>query len=365
MKYYYLPLSLLLFACSEEIGKPQASGGNPSADPGKTLEITVPAEGRVFVSLKEPAIVPPPVDATSTAWDLAFEKYDVFTNSGESCPGKGGDFGPLDASTYDEGVAPAIPFLTEDESGGAFRDFWAYDGNEHVLWVRYHVFGVREGGKTWKVQILGFYGEQAGAPVSAIYRLRWAEVTAAGSGPTQTLADIDGTAGGAEAPPDVPSECLDLGTGARVKHTPAEAAVTKDWHLCFRRATIRVNGELGGPRGAEAVDLHAAETKDETLALVKMRTDDTELPRFEKVDQAALADTKLVWRGDRIISAFTDFWVDPASDPPAPVKLSWLVQSAADGFTRYLMIPDRFEGASPEAPGKIIVRVKVEGAPAQ
>jgi hypothetical protein len=359
-------LSLGLFACSEEVGTPSPSGGDPSTDPGKTLEVPVPTQGRAFVSLKEPAIVTPEGNgSTSTDWDLAFEGYDLYTNSGESGPGDGGAFGPLDASTYGEGVAPAIPFLTEDESGGAFRDFWAYDPSVHVLWVRYHVYGVRDGDKTWKVQVLGYYAEVQGAPVAAIYRLRWAEVTPSGVGPTQMLADIDGVAGGSSAPEDAPSECLDLGTGTRIQHTPAEARAATDWHLCFRRASVRVNGELGGPRGVVAVDLDAGETKSETLAIVKTRTDETELARFDAVGYDKLTDQTLVWRGDRILSAFSDYWVDPAANPPAPADHTWIVQSAADGSTRYLMVVDKFDGASTGGPGKVVLRVRPEGQATQ
>ncbi|MDC3953695.1 HmuY family protein [Polyangium jinanense] len=357
---------LLLCACSEEVGKPATTGEPPGNENDATFEVPVPAEGRTYVSLAKPEIVVPEGDATaSTAWDLAFEKLDVFTNSGASGSGEGGAFGPLDAVTFDDGIAPAVPFMTKDESGGAFRDFWAYDPSVHVLWVRYHVYGVRDGDKQWKVQVLGYYAEQQGAPVAAIYRVRWAEVTSAGVGPTQTLADIDGTAGGSQAPEDAPSECLDLGTGARTKHTPAEALTTKDWHLCFRRASVSVNGELGGPRGVTAVDLHAAETKDETLDIVKTRTDDSELPRFDAVGHAELSDPKLVWRGDRIFSALSDYWIDRAAATPAPTDATWLVQSAADGVSRYLLVFDRFDGATADGPGKVVLRVKPEGVPQQ
>ncbi|WP_235880038.1 HmuY family protein [Polyangium aurulentum] len=358
---FVAPLALLVCACSEEVGKPSTTGSAPGDDPGASLSVPVPAEGRVFITLKEPAIVTPKGDpSASTDWDLAFEGLDVYTNSGESGVGEGGAFGPLDAVTYDDGVAPAIPFLTQDKSGGAFRDYWAYDPSAHVLWVRYHVYGVRDGDKRWKVQILGYYAEQQGAPVPAIYRVRWAEVTSAGVGPTQTLSDLDGTAGGSQAPDDVASECLDLGTGARVMHTPAEARTAKDWHLCFRRATVQVNGELGGPRGVTAVDLHASETSSETVDAVKARTDETELARFDAVGDAELSDPKLIWRGDRVISAFSDYWVDPAASPAAPAPHSWLTVSA-DGVARYLLVFDAFEGPTATTPGTVSLRIRPEG----
>lgn len=262
------------------------------------LEVPVSSSGRTFVSYKEPAIVTPMGDGSmDSSWDIAFEKYDIFTNSGVSGPGDGGAFGPL---------------------------------------------------------------EMQGAPIAAIYRLRWAEVTSSGAGPTQELVDIDGTAGGSQPADDVPSECLDLGSGARVFHTPASALATKDWHLCFRRATISVNGEPGGPRGVTAVDLHAGETKNETLAILRERTADTELARFDAVGHSELMAANLVWRGDRVISAFSEYWVESGTNPKAPADFSWLTM-AADGVTRYLLVFDRFEGATEESPGKVVLRIRPEG----
>jgi len=357
---FIIHLALFAVACSEDVGNP-SSGGDPTGGgetPGVTLTVPVPKDGRAFVNLKQAAVVTPAAPKTSTDWDMAFEAYDAYTNSGVSGSGDGGAFGPLDAATYDEGTAPAVPFMTKDASGGAFRDFWAYDPSVHVLWVRYHVYGVRDKDKLWKVQILGYYGEQAGAPVSALYKLRWAEVTSAGVSATQELMDVDGTAGGSEAPEDVPSECLDLGTGARVMHTPAEALGAVDWHLCFRRAAISVNGELGGPRGVAAVDLHASETEGETLEVVQQRTDASELPRFDAVGYKELTDPKLLYRGDRVISALSDYWIKPGSSPSAPEAWTWLVQSAADGLGRYLVVIDKFEGAGPDRPLAVVLKIK-------
>jgi hypothetical protein len=355
-----IPFCFLFAACSETVGS-TSSKDPPPTDPGVVFEVPVPASGKTYVSLEKPAIVQPAGDASmDLGWDLAFEGYDVFTNSGISGFGDGGAFGPLDASVYDEGTAPTLPFVTKDQAGGPFRDYWAYDPMVHQLWVRYHVYGVREGSKYWKVQVMGYYAEVQGAPVAAIYRLRWAEVTSSGAGPTQVLSDLDGTAGGSQPKDDVPSECLDLGTGARVFHTPASARNAKDWHLCFRRSVISVNGELGGPRGITAVDLHAQESANETLDQVKTRTDASELARFDAVGFSDLTAPNLVWRGDRVISAFSDYWVDPAAKPQAPAKHTWLT-SSADAQKRWLVVFDRFEGATEMGPGKVILRIRPEG----
>ncbi len=360
-RFIAIPFALLLAACSEEVGKPSSSGTPTDTEPGYSLEVTVPESGRVFVSFKEPSIVVPSGDPSADlGWDLAFEGYDILTNSGVSGSGDGGAFGPLDAITYEEGVAPTVPFMMTDETGGPFRDFWAYDPATHVLWVRYHVFGVREGEKLWKVQVLAYYAEQQGAPVSAMYRLRWASVDSSGVGMTQELADLDGTAGGSQPSDDTPSECLDLESGARVMHTPEQARNTKDWHLCFRRAAISVNGELGGPRGITAVDLHASETSTETLEALKERTAESELARFDAIGYAELAASQLIWRGDRVFSAFSDVWVKPGSSPKTPAEYSWLGTSA-DGLSRYLLIFDGLEGSTEKSPGKVLMRIRPEG----
>src|SRR6185369_1614687 len=135
--------------------------------------------------------------SVTDAWELEFKGADVFTNGGVSGSGKGSAFGPLTADTMKESTVPTeVPFMTDDFTGGPFIDWFAYDNTNHVLYGRFHVYGVRRGTELYKVQILGFYGEQLGAPVAAVYSLRYAPVTAGGSGATVTLDMVDGTAGG-------------------------------------------------------------------------------------------------------------------------------------------------------------------------
>lgn len=353
-----------LFACSDEAGSkpdagaPGADGGSGTAafDRGTELRIPVPDSGRVYVKLATPAIVTPGGDPkTSTDWDAAFEGFDVFTNSGVSGSGKGASFGPLDAITFIGDSAPQVPFLTQDKAGGAFLEWYAYEGSSHALWSRYHVYGVRDGSRLWKVQILTYYGQRDGAAVSALYKIRYAELTSDGSGTTQEMADLDGTAGGLTASASAPSECVDLSSGARTMLTPDAARASTAWHLCFRRDSISVNGEIGGPRGITAVDLDADKTAGETAVDLKAKTADSERAAFDAVATASF-DGK-TFRGDRVVSAFSDKWIDPARSLLAPANAAWLVQDAA-GTQKFLLGFTSFQSPTSKSPGTVVVRVK-------
>ena len=353
-------------ACSDTAGAKSDAGTSAEgggADGGDAFtgsaELQVPvAAGRVYVKLAtQPAVVTPADPKTDKGWDLAFEGLDVFTNSGPSGSGSGAAFGPLEPIVFIDDAAPSVPFLSPDTTGGAFIRWWYYGGAaaDHALYTRYHVYGIKDGDKTYKVQVLNYYGVRDGAPTSALYRVRWAEVTAAGSGPVNELADLDGTAGGPQGKPDAKSECLDLGTSARTMLTTAEARASSAWHLCFRRQDISVNGEVGGPRGVGAVDLDAASSATEKLSDVVKKTADSERARFDAVNAASLAGQP--FRGDRVVSAFGTLWLERGASPPAPSKTGWLVVGA-DGTAKYLVGFARFDGATATSPGTVVMRVK-------
>ncbi len=178
-----------------------------------------------------------------------------------------------------------------------------------------------------------------------------------GVGPTTTLVDIDGTAGGPSPLDTTPSDCLALDTGKLLSLTPAEALTSTAWHLCFRRAIINVNGDYGGPKGASAVDMDAAQTESETLDSVKAKTAASELARFDAVDYAALTAPGLVYQGDHIVTAFTDLWTLPGSSPPALRDAAWLV-IGPDGTSNYVIVFNKFEGATAKTPGRVTMHVK-------
>lgn len=353
-----IPLS----GCDESVGTPPAgtgagTGGQDALNEGTELTVDVPETGRVYIDLAKAAVVTPKDGPNSLEWSLAMSGYDVLTNSGPSGPGDGSAFGPLDSVEIQADTKPVVPFVTPDTTGGAFLDWWKYDNVEHVIWSRYHLYGIKDGARYWKVQVITFYGVQQGAPVSALYQIRYAEVKNGSVGPTTTLTDIDGTAGGPSPLDSTPSDCLDLDTGALIPLTPAEAIASTAWHLCFRRSIINVNGEYGGPKGVLAVDLDAAQTEGETLEAVKMKTADSELPRFDALDDLILGAPGLVYRGDHIVTAFTDLWTLPGSSPPALRDAAWLV-IGPDGTSNYVIVFNKFEGATTKTPGKVTMHIK-------
>jgi hypothetical protein len=334
---------------SEDAGS-TADGASPFTG-GREVRVQVAETARTFLDLATG-------ESTSTApssWDLAFEGYDIFTSSGPSATGasrEGAAFGPLDSVLFAFDEAPFVPFMTPDRTGGAFLDWYKYEGSpNHVLWSRFHVIGVKDGERLFKVQVLTYYGERDGAAIPALYKIRYAAV--APPGPLQEVSLLDGSAGGASAPPTAKQECLDLGTGARIMLSTDEARTSSAWHLCFRRQSIFVNGESGGPRGVGAVNLQASAIATEDLAAVKQRTEVTERARFDAVTAADFEGR--VFRGDRVVSAFNQAWFDPATR--SPLRDTWLVASA-NGKQKYLVGFDRFEGATSKTPNVIVLRVK-------
>lgn len=390
MKHSLTALALVLTAfattaCTEEVGNSGSGGSGAAAvgpstssgmggegggvdisDEGTPLSVPVPEDGKVYVDLDAPAVLAltDAEAASSTEWELAFEGYDVFTNSGVSGPGNGGAFGPYGAFVFLLDVEPEAPFLLEDRAGGAFLRWYAYEGAIHALWSRYHVYGVKDSsGATYKVQVLSYYGEIQGAPVSAIYNVRWAEVTDQGVGPTQQLEDIDGTAGGLAGGDTDPSGCLDLSTATVSYYTVAEAQSANDWHICFRRDAISVNGGLGGSGGVTAVDITRTYAPDELeLESYKSMTPQSQLSTFDEFDLAALDASALEYRGDRIVSAFDSNWADRSASPPSTTDTVWLV-AKGDASQRFLLYAEDFEGATEVGPGTINLRVKAVSAP--
>ncbi len=322
----------------------------------QSLRVSLGPDARSFVELASPAAVTVKGQGESSiGWDIAFQGRDVLTNGGISGPGNSSAFGPLSAPTFLSDTAPEVPLMLDDRAGGAFIDWYDYGGATHQLFSRYHVFGVRDGERYFKLQVLGYYGEQLGAPVAALYHVRYAEVTADGPSETRELKKLDATAGGSKADGDAPSACLDFDTEEVTPLSPAEAAEADDWHVCFRREGISVNGGLSGPRGAAAVDLQAALVAEEAEADIQARSAESELAAFEDTDFAALEAAE--YQEDGVVTAFGRRWLEPDSEPLATSDAVWLVVGA-DGASNYLLRLSDLSGDPGAADAELLLEVK-------
>jgi hypothetical protein len=320
----------------------------------RALSIEITADARTFVELSTPEVLALDGDGESSiAWDLAFSGREIFTNSGASGPGNARGFGPLSPPTFLSDTAPGTPVLFEDRAGGAFLDWYDYDSA--LLYSRFHVYGVQDGARFYKVQLLSYYGGPAGTGDSAMYRLRYAEVSESGAGETLELSNIDATAGGPDG--NGSAGCLDLESGDVQQLSLGAAGESEAWHLCFHRDSVLVNGGVSGPGGVSAVDLDSDQTPLETAADVQERSASSELARFDAVDFDVLGDTALVFREDGVVTPFGALWLEPGSDPLAPADDVWLVV-AADGASHYLVAFDALDGDPAEEPATLDLRVK-------
>lgn len=334
---FALVLASLLGCRSKKIGGDTSEPASGSDAGGSQLELTVGPDRRTFVDLATPAVVDlEGSGASSLAWDLAFQGRDVFVNGGVSGPGNARAFGPLSSPTFLSDTAPDVPLLLQDRAGGALLDWYKYAGATHRLFSRYHVYGIKDGERLYKLQIVSYYGDELGAPVPALYHVRYAEVTSNEVLPTHDVDHIDATAGGTQEDPSQPSGCLDFDSERTRALTPAEAATSSEWQLCFRREGVLVNGGLSGPRGMQAVDLEAAQTAEETEAEIEQRTAMTEQEAFDRVDAATLQDPSLAYAADGVVTAFGRRWLKGGSDPLELSDSAWLV-IGVNGSTKYLL----------------------------
>jgi hypothetical protein len=314
-----LALCSALGCGSESVAEAPADGAGGSGKQAEGVVVELAPDRRAFIELATPSVVE--VEGrgeASIAWDLAMQGRDVFINGGISGPGDSSAFGPLAAPTFLSDTAPDVPLLLKDRAGGALLDWYDYGGDTHQL------------------QVLGYYGEQLGAPVAALYHVRYAEVAPSGVGQIHEVSMLDATAGGSQDDDGEPSACLELESEQITRLTSSEAQGSADWQLCFRREAIAVNGGLSGPRGIEAVDLQADETADETEDEIQARTAESEHERFAELDFEALSDPALVYREDGVVTAFAQRWLVPGSSPLELSDTVWLV-IGADGASKYLL----------------------------
>jgi hypothetical protein len=331
----------------------QDAGSEPDAGlPGEAMRIDVPSSDPVFVNLKRRRGVS--VARASLDWDLRFEGFRVFTNSGPSGPGDGAAFGPSDELDLLFDTVPAVP-LRPDRAVGPLSAWYLYQGG--VIYSRYHLYGVRKGDRLWKLQILSYYGQQSGQDTSGLYQLRYAQVSEAGSEATVAVMDLDATGGGDTATNESSvAGCLDFASGDVFPLSRGELDASPDWDVCFLRNDAFANGGLSGPGSVTIADLdpEAVLSVDDLGAL----TEQAELERFDAVDLATLTDPDLHYYPDeQVASFFDDAWVDTPGADAQPTPGTFIVRTA-DGQRYYVLLCTSIDGATDQAPGTLTFRIK-------
>ena len=160
-------------------------------DPGATL--TVDASDEVawaLVDLGSPATVVQSADpATSTAWDLGFQRTGVMLNGGEAgpagmvahclCQNEEATDAEVMAMTaaseladFEAVTEAQIPAAGAAWSAAAFDESRWYRYNlqgNHQVWPTYQVYLVKRGDEVYKVQLTGYYGAD-GTPRQISFR---------------------------------------------------------------------------------------------------------------------------------------------------------------------------------------------------
>ncbi len=361
---------LLIAGCSEEADlgtapkSPGATGVDAAAneidprdggahvpatsDAGTSLPgepFTFALTGNVYLALAGPSVLSGS-DRTRSDWDLYFDGLTAYTNGGVAGPGEGASFGPSSALDLLFDTAPAVP-MRADLSDGAFSSwYWFAEGG---IISRFRVYGVRDSdGRFFKVQVLSYYADGvdgADRAEGGVYAIRFAEVTDGSNGETIELNGIDARAGGVTIPVGSTAGCVDLASGTRYALTKREWLSRSDWHLCFQRTEIFVNGGLSGSAGVVAVDLEQDPSTTGTPTVSSdeaHRTADGERERFDAIGHAELTNPALPWERTYSVRArIGNSWL--SSDGREPLAASWIVRGA-DGKRHYALYFTDFRG---------------------
>ena len=289
----------------------------------------------VYIDLAVPAVVQN-ADRSRSNWDLHFDGLEVYTNSGAAGPGEGASFGPTSELELLFDTAPDVP-MRADLSDGAMSN-WYWFANNGII-SRFRAYGVRDGsGRLFKLQVVSYYGQTGSESESGIYSIRFAEVTETGNGEIVQLSGIDARAGGVSIPAGAAAGCVDLARGEQYLLNKEEWLERGDWHLCFQRTEIFVNGGLSGPGQVAVVDLEqdpAASSPDPVSSDEAMRTAESDLQRFERIGYAELSQSNLPWQREyRVQPRIGDNWL--SEDRQTPIPGSWIVRGA-DGLRHYAL----------------------------
>lgn len=246
-------IALLASACGDDL-RPEPDDGTPDSESRIThtdlgngvTRSSVDAtseEAWVYLDLDTGNEVSPASPELDPDWDIAFQRFQVRSNSGISGPGgvqtailMEQDFDALteapssgwriDAEdSDDEGTEPDYVFLQEGH-------WYGYDLATHTLRPREWVYVVKTGaGAHFKLQFLGYYDD---AGTSGIPSFKWAPVGAP-TASADTL-EVDASTSGAWTYVSVEEGVI----------APADPATSLEWDFAISRTAFRTNGGLSG-----------------------------------------------------------------------------------------------------------------------
>jgi hypothetical protein len=159
------------------------SGSSPVFDgQPDTLTFDGSGGGPIYIDFSAGSVTNPPDPANSLDWDLAFVNYEVHQNATIFGIGACGTYevwqdqtDPTDFSETQE--APTVPqAYFADQFGSVMSDWYNYNGDTHVLTSKNHVYVIRNNGHYYKLQIITYYRDIGGNPVSGYYTFRWLEL---------------------------------------------------------------------------------------------------------------------------------------------------------------------------------------------
>ena len=152
--------------------------GSDLTGAARSATVEVSGGGEAYFSLDSGEQVTPADPAGSMDWDLHFSGYVIRLNGGISGPGEGGAFPAYETGQTFEEIEEAMGFgYFPDKAGSAFSgdsgEWYSYDSDTHILTTRNHVYVIDTGEGFYKMQLLNFYREVEGSPVSGFITFRW------------------------------------------------------------------------------------------------------------------------------------------------------------------------------------------------
>ena len=125
--------------------------------------------------------------AESSEWDIAFKRNEIRLNGGISGPGnvRGSDLNSAEEVVAEEAFdaitptdIPGSDAFSADGPAYVLGEWYNYDSTTHFLSTRNHVYIIDTGAGFYKMQLLSYYREVEGSPVSGFITFRWRPLTA-------------------------------------------------------------------------------------------------------------------------------------------------------------------------------------------